>query len=303
MIKSITVTNYLGESIELELDKPDKTGFLITSIEGLGPVKANINMSELSTMDGSKYNSAKAESRNIVLGISFCDTGDISIEDLRQKTYKYFPLKKPLSLTIKTDNRESMVDGYVESNEPTMFKKQTGTQISIVCPDSYLYSKNTDVTVFSGIEPLFEFPFENNSLVENVMEFGEIRNKTENVVTYHGDAEIGVTISIHTLGDVEHITIFNTLTREIMKIDTDKLAKHTGSILVNGDEVTICTVKGHKSATLLREGVVYNIINCLNRDADWFQLGKGDNLFAYAVESGNSNVHFTVSNRISYEGV
>ena len=303
MIKSITVTNYLGESIELELDKPDKTGFLITSIEGLGPAKANINMSELSTMDGSKYNSAKAESRNIVLGISFCDTGDISIEDLRQKTYKYFPLKKPLSLTIKTDNRESMVDGYVESNEPTMFKKQTGTQISIVCPDSYLYSKNTDVTVFSGIEPLFEFPFENNSLVENVMEFGEIRNKTENVVTYHGDAEIGVTISIHTLGDVEHITIFNTLTREIMKIDTDKLAKHTGSILVNGDEVTICTVKGHKSATLLREGVVYNIINCLNRDADWFQLGKGDNLFAYAVESGNSNVHFTVSNRISYEGV
>ena len=54
MIKSITITNYLGESIKIFLaqDNPDH-GLLIKSIEGLGPAKANINTTNLATNDGS----------------------------------------------------------------------------------------------------------------------------------------------------------------------------------------------------------------------------------------------------------
>ena len=40
MIKSVTVVNHLGESLKLDLASPEKSGFIVKSIEGLGPVKA-----------------------------------------------------------------------------------------------------------------------------------------------------------------------------------------------------------------------------------------------------------------------
>ena len=38
---------------------------------------------------------------------------------------------------------------------------------------------------------------------------GEIKNETEQVVVYNGDAEIGVTITIHAIGEASNITIYN----------------------------------------------------------------------------------------------
>ena len=63
---------------------------------------------------------------------------------------------------------------------------------------------------------------------------------------YSGDAEIGVTITIHAIGEARNITIYNTGTREVMRIDTDKMKAFTGSGIVAGDEITICTVKREK---------------------------------------------------------
>ena len=51
MIYSLTVTNFLGDRIRLELGKPENTGFLIKSITGLGPVKANVTVQCLTRQD------------------------------------------------------------------------------------------------------------------------------------------------------------------------------------------------------------------------------------------------------------
>ena len=229
-----------------------------------------------------------------------------SIEDVRQLSYKYFPIKKKLTLLIETDNRSAEIDGYTESNEPDIFSKDEGSDVSIVCPNPFFYSAGEDginTTIFYGVEPLFEFPFSNESLYECLLEMGEIQNQMEKTVVYSGDAEIGVTITIHAIGEARNITIYNTGTREIMRIDTDKMKAFTGSGIVAGDEITICTVKGKKSITLLRNGKTINILNCLDKAADWFQLAKGDNVFAYTAEEGSSNLQFKIENRIIYEGV
>lgn len=304
MIKSITVTNYLGESIKLELRRPEDSGFLIQSIEGLGPSKATINTTELSTNDGSLYNSARTASRNIVLTLKLLWSP--LVEDSRQRSYKYFPIKKRIKFLVETDNRTCETYGYVEQNEPVIFSSSETTQISIICPDPYFYSSGDDgttSTVFYGIESAFEFEFSNESLTDNLIEFGNITNNTEQTIYYTGDAEIGVTITIHALGSASNITIYNTGTREVMKIDTDRLATITGSSIITGDEITICTVKGHKSITLLRNGVYTNILNCLSKSADWFQLVKGDNIFAYTADSGLTNLQFRIENQTVYEGV
>lgn len=307
MIYSIVVTNYLGDRIKLELGKPDVSGFLIKSITGLGPAKANVNTTEVSTNDGSLFNSARLSQRNIVLDMVFINTvyGE-SIEDLRQKSYKYFPLKKSVELTIETDNRYVKTTGYVESNEPNIFSSQEGTQISIICPDPYFYSAGEDgnnVTNFYSIDPMFEFPFSNESLDEPLLVFGEIQIKTEGVITYHGDYEIGVMIYIHAIGPATNINIYNTETREVMRINTEKISSLTGKGIVASDDIVINTAKGEKSITLIREGVSYNILNCLDKNTDWFTLAKGDNIFAFTADSGVTNLQFRVENKVIYEGV
>ena len=307
MIYSIVVTNYLGDRIKLELGKPDVSGFLIKSITGLGPAKANVNTTEVSTNDGSLFNSARLSQRNIVLDMVFINTvyGE-SIEDLRQKSYKYFPLKKSVELTIETDNRYVKTTCYVESNEPNIFSSQEGTQISIICPDPYFYSAGEDgnnVTNFYSIDPMFEFPFSNESLDEPLLVFGEIQIKTEGVITYHGDSEIGVMIYIHAIGPATNINIYNTETREVMRINTEKISLLTGKGIVASDDIVINTAKGEKSITLIREGVSYNILNCLDKNTDWFTLAKGDNIFAFTADSGVTNLQFRVENKVIYEGV
>lgn len=304
MIKSITVTNYLGDSIKLDLARPEESGFVVTSVTGLGSGKANINMTEIATNDGSLYNSSRLPSRNIVISLKYL--WQSTIEDVRQLSYKFFPIKKKLTLLIETDNRQAEIEGYTEANDPNIFSKDEGSDISIVCSNPFFYSAGKDgvnTTIFYGVEPLFEFPFSNESLYECLIEMGWIQNQMEKVVVYSGDAEIGVTITIHAIGEARNITIYNTGTREIMRIDTNKLASFTGSGIVAGDEITICTVKGKKSITLLRNGKTTNILNCLDKNADWFQLAKGDNVFAYTAEEGSTNLQFKIENRVIYEGV
>ena len=53
---------------------------------------------------------------------------------------------------------------------------------------------------------------------------------------------------------------------------------------------------------LFMNGIYTNILNCLDKDSDWFQLSKGDNIFAYVVEEGTTNVQFKIENRTAFEG-
>ena len=304
MIKSVTITNHLDESIKLDLFNPEESGFIIKNIEGLGPVKANINFKELATNDGSIDNSARLSSRNIVMSLQFMESP--TIEETRLKSYKYFPIKRNIKFLIETDNRICETIGRVETNVPTIFSNAEGCQISILCPNSYFYSageNGTNQMIFYGTEPLFEFPFSNESLTEDLIEFGSIENRTEGTIYYDGDAEIGITIQIHAVGEAEGLVIYNTKTREIMRINDDKLKSLIGSGIQAGDEITITTSRGEKGIYMLRSGVITNILNALEKPIKWFQLSKGDNTFAYTASAGLTNLQFRIENKVIYEGV
>lgn len=292
MIKSITVTNHLGESLKMELAFPEKSGFAVHKIDGLGPPKANVNSIELATSDGSIFTSSRITSRNIIIGLKFLSKP--TTEDVRQLTYKYFPIKKRIKLLVEADNRSCYTHGYVESNEPDIFSKDSGCQISVLCQDPYLYSEDINVTVFSGIDSMFEFEWSNESLSEDLIEFGEIKNNTFNAVYYNGEVDAGLTIIIHALNAVSNISIFNAKTNESMTINID---------LIQGDDLIISTLKGGKYASLLRGGTYTNVLNLLDKSSNWFQLTKGENVFVYTAQVGVENLEFRMENHIVYEGV
>lgn len=301
MINSLTVTNHLGESIKIELRFPEKSGFLVQKIEGLGPAKADIQVTDVVTIDGGIYNSARLSTRNIVLSLKLLEHS--TVEDSRLASYRYFPIKKPISILIETDRRTCVVRGYVESNEPDIFSDSVTTQISILCPDPYFYSVDDQYTMFSGTIPEFQFEFSNESLTQDVIEIGAIENQPMKSVLYTGDASVGIVASIHALGPATNFSMYNAETRETMRIDTTKLTALTGSAIIFGDDITISTVKGAKFVTLLRNGTQYNILNCLSKDTDWIQLVPGDNLLAYTADTGATNLQVIIQNKVLYEGV
>ena len=307
MVKEVTITNYLGNEMTYSFDNPtidDKTGLFITEIEGLGPVKATVNMTQLATADGDIYNSSRLAGRNIVIKARF--TYADTIEEARLMSYKYFPIGHKLKFKIKTENRLAETEGYVESNEPNIFSKESDMQVSVLCESPFFFSVDEDgkqQTNFSNVVAMFEFPFSNESLTDPLLEFGRIINKKENTVYYDGDAETGCVIHLHAIGNVEMVNIYNIKTGEKMVLDTDKLETLTGNKIIYGDTITISTVKGNKYIILLRNGVTYNILNILGKDTEWFQLARGDNLFAYTAEYGEQNVQFMVEAQIIFEGV
>lgn len=162
MLKSLTVKNYLNESLTLELDRPESSGFIIESITGIGAEKADINITEIATRDGGLFNSARKGARNIVINLKFQEIKDFpSIEEVRHRSYKYFPIKRKVNLTFLTDTREVEIEGYVESNEPDIFSKDEGCQISILCPFPWFSASRPQYSFSSGHQAMFEFPFKN----------------------------------------------------------------------------------------------------------------------------------------------
>lgn len=293
MIHTLKVTNFRGESKVFDFDRMLTAPLKILSVKGVGPNKASINTVEVATNDGSIYNSARVEARNIVLKIGF---DGLDIEALRQESYRYFPLKKPVTLEFLTDHRDTVITGYVESNEPDIFSKLETTQISIICPYPYFYSAESQAkdTVFYGEEPLFEFPFEDPMDESPSIEFGKINNVTEANIFYEGDAEVGVTFTAHAVGPVSDISIFDLDTGERMTVKIDMIA---------GDDLIISTVKSKKYVRLLRNGIYTNMLNALDRNSSWVQLKKGDNAFAYTAAEGLLNLQFRVQNDVLYEGI
>lgn len=238
MINTVTVINNINEKLKVTLNEIDPPhGLLISNIEGLGPVKANINVDEYLISDGGLYNFAKLGSRNIVIDFIFLFKN--TIEDVRQLTYKYFPIKKPVTLIIETDNRTLKTVGYVESNEPNIFSDEEGCKISLICPDPFLYEAKIGrrTVPFFGVNKLFEFPYENDSLTENKTEFGEIYQIREQPIYNEGDYEVGIIIECHITDTIENIYLYNRTLRQMMTIYTDKITEQTGKALGNGDVI------------------------------------------------------------------
>lgn len=318
MIRSVMVTNHNRESLTLDLFNPYDSGIAITNIDGLGPAQANINITDMATVDGGIFSSARQDTRNIVF--DFTLLMEPTVEDARLKVYKYFPIKKQVTLRFKTDYRVVETIGYVESVTPDIFNKEETCQVSIICPDPNFYASGDTTTVFSGVIPKFESPVysagsylkdgwpsdewkSGDPNVVDMFEFGDIIFDTTAVFTYYGNMDTGVLITIRASGMAENITIWNNDTRQHISVNTNKIYQITGIRYDSGDDILIDTTLGKRSVKLFHEGKYYDILGSINRDADFFQLTNGTNVFSFQAESGEENIVLSFTYRNAYGGI
>lgn len=326
MIRSVTVENHIGEQLEIDLFRPDISGLAIKRIEGLGPPKAFINAVSKVTGDGSEFVSARADYRPVTLDIIYCPCP--SIEDARLKTYQFFPVKKRVKLTVKTDHRTAYTHGYVESNEPNIFDRMSGCSISIVCPDSYLYDEETFAikleTAYTA--PRFEFPFSNESLSSKLIQFGDVSDKPTASFDYPGDSDVGCVITIRCEnGGLKKFVLTDNISGETFTIKVP--SKETKLVpyplgdwesvtflppLPASSEITIDTRHGSKRVLLsdhagvVPDGGHANILNWVDLfTSKWIQIHDGLNVWSYSYEYDGDDPGITVSVEapISYQGV
>lgn len=305
MIKQVTITNYHGDSVVYKIEGVDvynNNGLLITEIDGLGPVKADINFTKLATYDGQMYNSAQLEGRNIKIKALFLEAK--TIEEARLSSYKFFPIKRRITFDILTDNRKAYVSGYVESNEPDIFSDSCEMDISVECESSFFYDANgINEQMFSNVNPLFEFVYENSSPTEKLTEMGEIINRRQCLVTYAGDADTGFEMIFHAIGEVRNITMYHIDSGESIRLDTNKLLAKTGKAFDDGDDIIVTTTPGQKSIKLLRNGEYTNMLNIAGKDPKWFKLMPGTNTFTYTTDYGEQNLRVYVRAHPLFDGV
>jgi hypothetical protein len=127
----------------------------VRNIEGLDPVKADVNTSPLGSTDGSSYTGSNVASRNIVLTLgSNPDWNQWSYESLRRLLYSYFMPKRPTRLVFYSDDIVPVkIDGIVESAEDGLFSSDPEMVVSIICPNPYFIALEPQVVNGQTIRP------------------------------------------------------------------------------------------------------------------------------------------------------
>ncbi len=301
MIQSFTVVNHKGESILMDIKKPEDTGFLVSSVTGTTPPESDVSSAEYALHDGSDLGNIRVTDREIVFTIIFYQDNNLneSVEKLRWKMYQYFPLKKKITIKVTNDHGTFSIDGYVKTIECDIFTSQEEASITINCPDPYFRrDMETSLYLFTVI-PKFEFPV----CFEPTKEFGEIKLFPETDIVYDGDADTGITMRIESLGDVVNPLIYNLNDHTFMGIDSKKISSKTGYGIKRGDILTINTTRGNKQILLYRDGKNINILSALKSGSSWFSLSPGSNRFYYGADSGSHNLRVNISYKTKYYGV
>lgn len=176
MIKTVSVANQFGDEISTNFVGTYEAPYVITKIEGHGPVGGDINLTQFATNDGAMYNSARVRERVLSLTLAVVAQPGKTIEHARQWIYKTYAVKNRVTMVFTTDTGTYIMTGYVEKCEPDIFDKITKVKITIVCPDPYFYAPAKTVTSIQSVKGGFEFPFADNTTKtdgEVLFSFGE----------------------------------------------------------------------------------------------------------------------------------
>lgn len=148
---TLIAQNKYGQQIELT----NNNAYVIESIEGLDPPDAVINTTRNANADGSVFNSAYVDNRQITITLAINGPA----EDNRIQLYKYFKNKYPVRLFYKNSTRDVYINGYCKNIHIGFFEKKQIAQIIIICPEPFFNGSENEIVDFSNVQALFEFPF------------------------------------------------------------------------------------------------------------------------------------------------
>lgn len=260
--------------------------YAVVGIDGLTRPPTNINTAIAGGIDGSFFNSARVEQRNLVISIIL--RGDI--ETNRQALYTIFPLKSKCTIYFSNKNRDVKIEGFVETLEADLFTMQERVQVSIICPRPYWQDMNEIIDSISTTVNLFQFPFS----ISEPIPFAEIYNEPHAFLNNLGDSETGFTIVTTLEKNLSTLTFTNLTTGEFFKVDYTML---------EGDTFILSTIQGGLNVRIEREGSSINLLNYIGAGSSWIKLVTGLNDITYSCGSDEADFPIDINAIWLYGGV
>lgn len=281
---SLIVENDSGEWMPFNGNR----NYDLLSVTGASPPSADINTASVVGMDGTIFNSARVNQRNIVLTVAVHEP----IESNRLNLYNFFRLKRIVTLRYKTQYRDVYITGYVESIEVKAWSKSQAAQISIICTQPFWVASEDTSVVFSEVIALFEFPF---SIPSAGIEFSR-RQVIQSLIFNAGEIEVGGIIRFTAKADgVKNPVFFNQTTNKYFGVDIT---------MQNGDIIVINTKYGEKSVSLIRSGTKTSILNDRKSGSTWLTFVPGRNFVSFdADDEGASDLDAMLTITQLFEGV
>jgi hypothetical protein len=280
MVPIVKIENARGEVLDLSADPRYEP-----VLTGVGPVVATINSSKAGTADGVQFNSSTVGARNLLLTVEL--TRDIA--RARLNLYNWLAPKQYIKVYYAAEGLDVYSEGYVETAEVDPWTQGQNVAASILCPWPYWRDVAETYTNASHVEPLFEFPF---SIPAEGVELSTKDTTAGTTILNEGTVDAGVTFELKATLRSLQPRIYNLTTREYIGFYLD---------MEPGDVLLVTTAEGNKRATLIRDGVEYNVINTVMENSGWPKMVVGANEFSYTVDEGEIELGIYHTNQ--YVGV
>lgn len=273
MLTKVEVRTSQGELLILPLEDVS-SGFVVSDINGLDPVKATIVTSSFAQLDGSQYHSSKRESRNIILTLELRpDFAVDSVRDLRTLLYQFFMPKSEVDLRFfMLDGLTVDISGRIESFESVLFTDEPQVTISLICFDPDFYDP-----------------------VPVVLAGNTTSGEEMTALEYIGSVETGVILSLNVDRDLTAFEFYHQPPNDALRSMEFALP------LIAGDTLIITTSPGNKGASLVRSDVVSSVLYGVSPFSNWIELEPGSNLIRFYAEG--AAVPFTLEYTNKYGGL
>lgn len=275
MFYKVEVRTQTGALLTLSLEDISN-GFLIKSIDGLDPVKANLVFTSFAQLDGVQYQASSRGERNIVMKLGYePDFVNNTVASLRDRLYSFFMPKSQIKMRFFDDlGRTVDTSGIVETMESPLFSKEPEATISIICPDPDFY--DLDPTSFAG-----------NSTSSSAW-------ITHN---YQGTVETGFLLQLNINRTIRNFS----LKRQLTDGTVNTLNFTSPSDLVSGDAVKISTIPGNKFIKLVRSSNEISVLYAMSPVSTWPFFKPGTN--QVKVEAAGAAIPYTISYTKKYGGL
>jgi hypothetical protein len=242
---------------------PSDDPVFVRNIDGLGPVKADINTTELASGRDELFQNSKSGKRNIVITLGLNpDWVDQTMSSLRHLLYRYLIPTQWCKLRFIMDDLPTCdIEGYVESFDPNMFSEDPEIQVSIICPKPDFV--DVDATVYTGVVDDGTAEFEFN---------------------YEGDVDTGYELRVEA-SDV-NVAYNGGFTIKSVAWDTEQILTVTPVIVDLTKYFKMSSLKGNKRLQTIQasSGAITNLLAKMSDDSVWPVLLPGENVFSIAAE-------------------
>lgn len=290
-MQRVRFTNSRGQSVEFGSSPP----YVLTKIDGLGDVEAEIQTQKAPFQDGSSYINSFLEERHITIQIGMYAAGIKELSKTRSEfssifnpklgegTLQYIYGDEVKEITVVSESIPILPSG--RDNRIGDFQM---AMVSLKCPSPYWLSKDDQVDSLAVYEGGLTFPL---SLSTTFSIQSESKSK---IITNEGHESTPLLITF-TGPATAPIRITNETTSEFIEVNQN---------LLQGEELVINTEFGKKKVVKVdANGNETNAFHYINLQSSFFQLVQGNNLLSYSTGAAFERAPVVLTWRNRYVGV